>query len=356
MKIYYDNIIYELQKAGGISTYWGELISHLLRDKKDVYFIESQHDKANNIVRQLLNISQNTLIYDRKLPKIINRFLSLKIVTHSGKFIFHSSYNRITKNPNALRVITIHDFVHERYYNGLRRVLHSYQKTKAINSADHIITVSENTKKDLLKFHPSIRSEKVSVIYNGVSDDFFDLGTISIELIKAKDKPYLLFIGSREVYKNFNFALNVMAELRDFSFYIVGAPLSTSELSKLDKNLNGRWKLFTGVSNKKLNTIYNSAYALLYPSSYEGFGIPLLEAMRAGTPFIALKKSSIPEVAGDAGILIENLDVNNFVKAIRSIDLSRQELRNKGFSQAKKFSWEKCYQETLGVYKELISQ
>ena len=99
--------------------------------------------------------------------------------------------------------------------------------------------------------------------------------------------------------------------------------------------------------------MYNSAYCLIYPSSYEGFGIPVIEAMRAGCPVVAVNTSSIPEVAGNAGLLVDNPDCNELVYALLTIDKNRQQLINAGFTQAAKFSWNKCFNETQKVYDEL---
>src|SRR6201999_3833775 len=100
----------------------------------------------------------------------------------------------------------------------------------------------------------------------------------------------------------------------------------THELTLLNQFIPSRWKIFNNIDNAKLNEIYNYAYALLYPSSYEGFGLPLIEAMKAGTPFIALNSSSIPEVAANTGILLDELDVELFKLAIISADANRTKL------------------------------
>lgn len=352
--IYYDNLIFSLQKAGGISTYWGELIRRLVRDGEDVVFKELTF--LDNIVRQTLTISQNQIIKENRLPRVFNRFCDVNTSSFSDKpFIFHSSYNRITRNPKAIQVTTIHDFVHEKFYGGMRRFLHSSQKRKNINHADQIIVVSKNTKMDLLDLNPNIQSSNVHVIYNGVSEDFFVLPDLKYNIVVEKShKKYIVFIGSREMYKNFDFAVSVLHHLPDFDFYVIGTELNNREKRMLDNSLPNRWRSFKNVSNSELNKLYNGAYALLYPSSYEGFGIPLLEAMKAGTPFVALNASSIPEVAGEAGILLNRLDKDVFIDAILSIDSKRGQLLEKGLKQAAKFSWENCYGETLALYTSLL--
>ncbi|WP_029281049.1 glycosyltransferase family 1 protein [Pedobacter sp. R20-19] len=346
MKIHFDNIIYSLQRAGGISTYWTELISRLLRDQHDISFTERPNQ---NISRAGLNLPHQELPLRNGRHILLDRFKVLPLSAEKTPFIFHSSYNRITRNPNARQVITIHDFVHEKFYSGLRRYLHLHQKNKAIRAAEKIIVVSEHTKRDLLHFHPYLKEENITVIYNGVSDSFYPIEQVR----HANARPYLLFIGSRAYYKNFNFAVSLLSELPDFDFCIVGSGLTPTETSLLNQHLPGRWNMLTNIDNVQLNQVYNEAYALIYPSLYEGFGIPLLEVMKTGTPFVAMRKSSIPEVAGNAGILVDDLHLEAFKQAIFSIQGNEATLKAKGQQQAGRFSWEKCYQETVQVYHKL---
>jgi mannosyltransferase len=353
MKVHYDNIVFSLQKAGGISTYWSELITRLLRDEIDVSFDEFNHQ---NIVRNTFTIKTDNITFRNNRALIYERFKTIPLKGRDLPFVFHSSYHRLTDNPNASQVTTVHDFVHEKFYKGIRRGLHLMQKKKVLKAADHIITVSENTKRDLLQFHPQISENRIKVIYNGVSSDFYPLNKEDKEnLPEARKRPFLLYIGSREHYKNFKFTIELLKESAEFDLYIVGGALSKEEVRQLMRHVPGRWEHFNHISNFRLNQLYNMAYAFIYPSNYEGFGIPLLEAMKAGTPFLALRNSSIPEVAGKAGILLDAADTELFKNALTSINNDRELLRQKGFVQADKFSWEICYQQTLSVYKELSS-
>jgi mannosyltransferase len=351
MRVHYDNIVFSLQRAGGISTYWSELIMRLLRDGVDVSFDECKHQ---NIVRNTLAINAAALRNRGSKYLLLERFKALKLPEQNQPFVFHSSYNRITNNKNAAQVTTVHDFVHEKFYKGIRRSLHLMQKGKVLRAAERIITVSENTKRDLMQFHPGITESKVRVIYNGVSEDFYPLDpTTKLGLLEVGKRPYLLYIGSREHYKNFRFTVDLLKESPDFDLYIVGSALLKTELQYVNQQVPGRWKHFDHISNQRLNELYNTAFALIYPSFYEGFGIPLLEAMKAGVPFLALNNSAIPEVAGHAGIVLERADIGLFKEALDTLSSNRSALIEKGYIQAARFSWEKCYQETLSVYKEL---
>ena len=121
----------------------------------------------------------------------------------------------------------------------------------------------------------------------------------------------------------------------------------------LSEYLPERFQYLGKVSNEKLNILYNSAYCLIYPSEYEGFGIPLLEAMRTGCPVIAVNRSSIPEVVGDSAILVEEVSIESLFSALLSVEANANELKNKGLAQSNKFSWGKCFSETYNLYKSL---
>lgn len=354
-KIVYDNIIFSLQNVGGISTYWYELSHRLINDQQfEPSFLFRRNE---NVLAKELQIPQKFNIATQKnLPLLIERFRTPSLNKINESFIFHSSYNRGSDNKYAKNVTTVHDLIHHKYYAGIRKWLHNTQKSKALANSDAIITVSNNTKKDLLHFFPNLNPEIVHVVYNGVSDDFYILDDdyqYEIPEYQLKEN-YILCVSSREPYKNFNFVVECVKKMPDFKLYIVGPILTEKDSSMLNLNIPNQWTAFSSISNKKLNELYNHAYALIYPSSYEGFGIPLLEAMNASCPFVALNSSSIPEVAGNAGILLDTLDINEFVKAIERVNIYRKELQLKGRLQVANFSWDKCYKETTDVYKELL--
>ena len=183
MKIIFDNIIFNLQKSGGISNYWERLYSNVKKDYKIM--------------------SYNYVFLKNLIPVFIYRYLDFSIKTNK-KFIFHSSYYRISKNTKAINIVTVHDFVYEYYNRGVRRLIHKLQKGRAIKKAEKIICVSENTKKDLFKFYPNILKEKVHVVYHGVSDNFKLIDN------KGDSSNKIIYVGKRDGYKNFyyNFAKN----------------------------------------------------------------------------------------------------------------------------------------------------
>jgi mannosyltransferase len=358
MKVIVDLIIYSLQKSGGISVYWCEIITKILNNPKySLFFIEKKYNH-DNFIRQKLNIDKLNLISEVGFfIESLNRFKSVNLKLNNQKFIFHSTYYRslskLVKNKNKVKeVVTVHDFTHELFSKGIRKWIHIWQKKKAIQSADIVICISENTKKDLLYFYPKFSKKDIRVIYNGVSLDYYrkdDLRYVD------NSEPFILFVGSRVNYKNFIFTVKAIAQTNEFLLNIVGPGLTNNEILILNKYLPGRWKFSINILNTELNILYNTSFALVYPSSYEGFGIPIVEAMRAGCPFIALNCSSIPEIAGNAGVLMEKLDLESFNSAILTIKYNREIIINNGLNQAIKFSWEKCSNEILGIYEELYN-
>lgn len=354
MKLTLDNIIFSLQKMGGISVYWYELLKRISQEqdiKTEIYQFKAKNFHVMEQKITQLDLSTQT---ESKLPLTLLRYLPFRIkVNHQS--LFHSSYYRIAKG--AKNIVTIYDFTYEFYRIGLAKRIHELQKKYAINHAAGIICISENTKKDLYHFFSDLKTP-VKVIYIGKSDSFFVLpesyqySEQSKQLISMK---FVLFVGARAGYKNFSSLVDALVSYTDISLVIVGSALSEEESIYLKQRINDRY-IFAGfVDDKQLNELYNLAYCFIYPSEYEGFGIPVCEAMAAGCPVIAMNRSSIPEVSGNAGLLCEDLNEYTLKPHFSALDesLQRKQIINRGVEQAKKFTWDKCYEQTIDFYKEI---
>ncbi|WP_220797582.1 glycosyltransferase family 4 protein, partial [Paraclostridium bifermentans] len=285
-------------------------------------------------------------------------YLSLKIKIKPNS-IFHSSYYRIANQRNVINIVTVHDFTYEYFISGLAKKIHVLQKKNAIKKSDGIICVSENTKEDLIKFYPYIDENKIKVIYNGVSDDFYNIeDSENKNNNRYSQQKFIMFVGDRSGYKNFDVAIKVVENMENYKLMIIGGKeLSQYEIRLLKNSIGDRYEHLKGISNEELNILYNSAFCLLYPSSYEGFGIPVIEAMKSGCPVVAMKCSSIPEVAGNAGVLVENKNYDEFIEAVKKLENQpfRGNIIKAGFKQAQKFSWEKTYKDTVEFYKEIYN-
>ena len=343
-----DNIIFSLQKTGGISIVWANLIRTLMDTGTDFRCIE--YGCPENIHRTQLNIPQNNIIEKSDYGLILKRYLSQKTSTDIPT-IFHSSYYRIVKSPLVKNVTTVHDFTYEYFTNGPRAWIHKWQKFKAIRHSDKIVCISENTRKDLLKFLPETSPSKVSVIYNGVSEDYHP-----ISLVKSELSDFLMFVGARGGYKNFDFAVEIAAQSKK-KLLICGAPLNDAETKLLASRLgNSGFISHIRPSNKELNEYYNSVFALIYPSSYEGFGIPVLEAQRAGCPVLALNASSIPEIIGSDYPMLNQMSTADAIKILHRFDQSsfREDIIRHGIENANQYSWDKMGKEYIKLYNSMI--
>ncbi|MFV0267751.1 MAG: glycosyltransferase family 4 protein [Draconibacterium sp.] len=362
MKLYFDNIIFSLQAAGGISVVWYELIKRALADNDmDIYFLE---DVNKNILRQLLDIPHHRRLGCplAKLPLKFQRYLNPNI--QKAKGIFHSSYYRTANSSNLLNVTTVHDFTYEYYRKGVAKTVHSWQKGNAIKNADKVICVSNNTKSDLLKFYPDTPPEKIEVIYNGVDESYGVLSSCSInqleKLVPFNSKEYAVFVGDRKSnHKNFRVAVE-SCKKTDTPLVLIGGGVITEKEKKLfEQTKFKQHEHLSGISNTQLNIIYNNALCLLYPSSYEGFGIPVIEAQKAGCPVVAANNSSISEIAKGSAILIEDIDPESFADKIILLKVAPalvDQLTTNGITNANRFSWDICYQQTKNLYLKMYKE
>lgn len=302
-----------------------------------------------------------------RISSLINDIL-MNIYLRFKKFdIVHETYysNLSYKKKNVKYVTTIHDMIHEKFphYFKFGNIIISAKK-KSIDRADHIIVVSENTKKDLLKIYNYIDEKKVTVVYPG----FYDTEKINNNKILnskkiIKREKFILYVGLRGTYKNFNLFLKAFAKSKLYSDYNIycfgGEPESGAE--KLE------WKKI-GVINKvqiirgddqTLEDLYCRASFLIFPSIYEGFGVPPLEAMYFGCPVVCSNSSSLPEVVGDAALTFNPDDIEEMTSAIEKI-VSNPELRNrlveKGKLRVKNFSWINCAKSAFNIYEKLLNE
>ena len=365
MKILYNHQSF-IQKYGGVSRYFVELANNitLYKNKNITVKINSPFFKTN----YLNNINQEILFKGFKVPdfkgsvrlcSIVNSFVSPILSRHYKPDIIHETYyNQISLNrTRAKKIITVYDMIHELFPCQFPKQDKTTELKKfAVTEADHIICISKNTQKDLVDIF-NIDIKKTSVIYLG-----FSLTTAKINEPQNFRRPYLLYVGSRNGYKNFIRFVKAYATPKIKNYFDLvmfgGGRLNDQELSLFDKLKISRNSLQqVNGDDAMLAGYYKNASLFVYPSLYEGFGIPPLEAMSYGCPVATSNTSSIPEIVGQAAILFDPYSVESMRDNIISIlynDKIKSSLILKGFKQIKKFSWKKCAIKTYEVYKNVL--
>jgi glycosyltransferase involved in cell wall biosynthesis len=252
-------------------------------------------------------------------------------------------------------VVTVHDLIPLRFPKLSPLTLYNrYYLPIALRKAEHIIAVSEATAQDLKGFF-SISPAKITVIASGFDRSNFRPLSLPI-------RPYFLYIGRYDPHKNLSRLIEAFAGLADeYQLFLVGAPdarftpILQQQVEVL--GLSARVRFLNYVAYEELPILLNQALALVYPSLWEGFGLPVLEALACGTPTITSNLSSLPEVAGDAAILVDPYCVLEIREAMRQIgeqEAMRSQLRNLALQRASLFSWEKTGQQTVEVLRRFL--
>ena len=340
-----DNIIFELQGVGGVSAVWRAVIEAALRDSDlsgQLRFYDSGRGGTNRFYPEARRTASG--IVDDKLPLRLRRYTH---VFARNVAVFHSSYFRVHNSRSVKNVVTIHDCIYEQFDTGLAKLVHLGQKRHALKRAAAVICVSEHTRQDLFRYYPWLDPERVRVVHNGVAYEFFVSADAPAggSTGEGAAEPYFLYVGGRGIHKNFAAALHLLASRTakqlNLSLVVVGAQLSPEE-NRLASQLGVTHRIAVrgGVDVSELAGLYSGAYFFLFPSLYEGFGIPPLEAMAAGCPVICTNAAALPEVVGDAALLFPP---KNREAATEQLDkLADSEFRKaliaKGRTRAREFS------------------
>jgi glycosyltransferase involved in cell wall biosynthesis len=363
VKILYDGQIYASQVAGGINRYFANLISRLPKNYHPtitkIHRVTSQYPEHPN-----LSSLSCKRFRPQRLSSVLEK-LHFQYLTSQQKFdLIHPTYYSLLTRQKVSDyscpvVLTVHDMIHERFPKLFAPNDPTVEvKRKAILSAQEILCVSENTKKDLLELY-AIPEERITVTYLGSELDI----SLSYGAETVPEQPYFLYVGSRYKYKNFDGMLTAFAKViarePEVRLCVVGAPFKSEEKQQIaDLHLDDYIDHYKYASDHHLAKLYRCSIAFVYPSRYEGFGIPPLEAMACGTVAIAANTSSIPEVVGDAGLLFEpnaTGDLADIMLSLLDHPTERNHLISKGFEQAKKFSWDKTAAQTMAVYQLVIN-
>ena len=366
MKIQFDHQIFTSQKYGGISRYFYELVrefsdrqdinceiplvvsnNHYISDKKFVNYMDLLANKQFRGKMRIFNYLNKA-----------NTILKLK----QQKFdVFHPTYYDpyfLTYLGNKPFVLTVYDMIHEKFSDMFSPTdKTTEQKRLLVEKATKIIAISQSTKKDLIELFGTDES-KIEVVYLGNS--MFPKANISIGY--EIPKKYLLFVGGRGSYKNFERFIKSITELlnQDQELFVVctgGGKFNSSEIQQFSERGISKQVLQYNLDDDSLAYFYKNALAFIFPSLYEGFGIPVLESFACGCPLLCSDVSSLPEVAGEAACYFDPYSEESIRDAVlRVLDDTnlRKDLIAKGQERLKQFSWQQTAEQTKKIYESVL--
>lgn len=370
MKIFFDARGVNWYKGTGIGTYTDNLLRQLLKlpdeNLYNIYWSGADYDKVR------FSNSKVVLTSKRHHNFFEKYYIPVDIEKNDGD-VYHVPQNGIglVNCINCKKVITIHDLIPyvmpETVGKGyLMKFLK--EVPNAIDISDGIITVSEWSKKDILRLFP-VDEGKVHVTPLSADEIYHPMNKEKcknhLKITYNISKPFLLYLGGFSPRKNVTSLViafdKIFSKLdKEYNLVIVGGKKDQYQsISELSKGLRSSANIiFTGyIDNNELPLFYNACDAFVYPSLYEGFGLPPLEAMRCGTPVIASNTSSIPEVVGDSGLLINPVNLNEIMDAMEKLltnESLKAQLSSKSIAQAKNFSWKNTAEKTMCVYKKIV--
>ncbi len=371
MKVLLDPQTFLIQKFGGISRLFVEVWKRSV-DNKEIQFecpliySENYHLNESGLEpKNIFNVLHNC--HFRGIGRVKDVLKANSIGKTNKKLktqqfdVFLSTYydtyflDHLGKKPFILTVYDmIHEIFPEHFINDTKTVS---QKKLLIEKSDKIIAISKQTKKDILRFYPNVHSDKIEVVY--LSQTIMDN---VLPIAKELPQNFILFIGNRGAYKNFKLFAEAALSLlkKDPSLFIVcagGGKFLDKEIKMLQDLGIDKQAIQKDYKDSELASFYKAAKVFVFPSAYEGFGIPTLEAMKCGCPVILANSSCLPEVGGDAALYFENDNKDSLANAIGKIlsdDQLRKELIAKGYEQVNEFSWDKTAEEYFNIIKSVV--
>jgi len=349
--IYIDLTIFSIQKIGGISVVWAEYLKRLKGRDNNLEFVLLYPENDNRIAKEI-DLSKYS-VQAIKSKNAITKYLPFLIVGNEND-VLHTSYYQWCPLYRGVKVLTLHDFMHEKFSSFKSSILHDILKYLSLTSADVVLCISKATEDDFKDIYPKIHAKKdVRVIENAASDFFYSETDIE------NHNNNFLWVAGRGGYKNFDYALNIIAYLRrqgrDYNLFVVGVALNEAE-KKYAKSIGvlDLITIFSDVGMDELRSMYSNALAFLYLSKYEGFGLPILEAQKCSCPVVALKNPASLEVGSDSILYINNdaeHEVLNILETVVNLE-ERKKIIDKGVINASRYSWKNSVDKLIKVYQD----
>jgi glycosyltransferase involved in cell wall biosynthesis len=356
----------------GIGTYVRNVLRHLARLDRDTEYILLCRQQDCSLASEL---GENFRAVPESSPAYsVREQLAVPMdLRREGVNLFHAPHYVLPPLTPCRSVVTIHDCIHLQFPQYLpHRLGYVYARTAlwvAAHRSDRILTVSEASKKDILR-HFRVAPAKIDVIYNAI-DERFGEPPSEADVSRVRERyqlndPYVLYAGNIKPHKNLERLIEAFHLLRREGLDHVKLLIIGDEISKYAtlRRAVHRYKLhqhvrfFGFVPDRTLAVLYRLAAVFVFPSLYEGFGLPPLEAMASGTPVITSNVSSLPEVVGDAALLIDPYDPVAIAQAIRRVltePALRDDLRCRGLARAQHFSWDRSVRRIREIYAEVLA-
>lgn len=351
----------------GVGRYTEELARELLRVESDIRFtyyagVLRQHGqfRLRRSKKPWSKATWRLAPIPPRLASWIFNYTSVSFETFVGKQdLVHTSdwTHPVTSCPS---VTTVHDLAFYHFPETVhKRVLRTQRRRldRAVKFGSHFIADSENTKSDLVKIY-GLAPERIDVVYPGIGEEFEPQKKNKVEHVKTKyhlPDQYLLTLGTREPRKNLPRLIEAVQSLRDKDKSIPPLVIAGRYGWGKDSPASPGVTLTGYVEDGDLPALYSGASAFVYPSLYEGFGFPVLEAMACGTPVVTSNISSLPELVGNSAVLVDPFDVSSIAKGIAQALASSRSLTKKGPSQAAKFTWGHAARQTIAVYNQILT-
>lgn len=374
MNVTIDGIIYQIQSQGGISNLYDEILPRMC-DEDDSLSIDlltsgncmktlPKHPHINHHrLFPVDNFLRPTRIWKSKRFDIRAYFQNLEYQSRRGS-VWHSTSFTIPYKWKGPVITSVYDLIYFRFEKNIfnNSIAEDYRmhQRQCIERADLVLCISETTKLDLEKYL-LVDPGKIKVIHLAANPVFKQMYNTKDFPKPISTKPFFLYVGGRHLYKNFsNFlkAFSLWNCKKEFNLVVVGNTWTQNEKILINElNLGNHVILLTNIDNKALSLLYNHAKAFVFPSLYEGFGIPLLESMACGCPVLASKIPTTIEVAGDCPVYFEPNNIDSIISALNIIideDYTSERVQ-KGLTRVGRFSWDITAHKTLNVYHELMA-
>lgn len=361
MRVAFDDQAFTMQVRGGVSRCFVELMRHLQTEPDVQVSCSARWGKSEHAISAgLVQPAPGALHGSRTAMQWLNSaFASHPEGDINHATFYHPSYlARWSRLRN--RVVTVHDMIPEKFPDLLEGNPH-LAKESFLSAADLILCISQSAKDDVCEIY-KIDPGRIEVIHHGVDAIAFQ-GRDPSSNIHTRP-PYVLFIGKRSSYKDFEVLVHGFSRAKSthppMSLVCVGGgPFTESELRAFRQHgIDGR-VVQVSVDDMELATLYAGAAVFVFPSRYEGFGLPTLEAMAAGCPVVLANSSSHPEVAGDAALYFRPLDSEDLATQLDRVlddEACRSELVKKGLARCHGFTWARTAASTLSAYRRLAER